>query len=870
MTACVNRKHTKKVAAVVTASLVGALSLGVAPVAAVADTGIDMLAGQTDQQTWDASTFKWNVTADEYGVYSVEPGDAFVLESVTDVYGNEISTGDYMVVYFNGTGTGATAVAAGGAIDNQDGGMPKSAGSYTAAVVKLDGTAPTITTGTTISSLAGSYSVHTQAFTVASQVKTLDGAYAFEGTNADDVDDTTFAFNGGVLDVSFADAEGDVIASTDIDVKWLTDDPTTSVTNAGTYTALLTGKAGTAYEGSQATVSFNVAKLDLSKANIVIPVVEDSTGLDFSNTNVLDDSVSTSGGTAATSQILVDGEPVAPGVLKAELVSITDTTGNVNGNPSIAAGTVNTAGTYMFNVSNNTGSTTNVTGQPVAITTRIVNEMANVLYNEEDAGTYFTGREFETSKGEGFDPSLITAIVPSSGDEVPVKVTVTKDGQEVSSYAEPGEYKVSVEVAAPATCAYGASESFTFRVVSKTITGTVKVFASIDGKAAEGESFPYTGEAYTPSVVVKAGKKVLTAGEDYTVSYRVKGEKDEIESMVEPEDYQIVVSFPGTGMSEETVDFTIDKATIKSVKPASPVYAYTGEAIKPDFVGYTGAKGTGTEVALPNSAVGVKYIEAINDDNGTPDYVDDDFYRMPDGSAAEPIVYISAANLKDEGVYYAEVSVNSNDEHYKGSEKTYEYFQISKKSAFADVNASAWYAGAVYQAKELGYVNGISGTNLFAPEADITRADAVCILFNMAGGKVGSNDFSYDEMTGYNTGFSDVDGHSYFAKALAWAHNSGVANGSNGEFRPYDQITREEFASLLANFAKSKGEYVAADESALDGMSDASSVSDWAKENVAWAVSNKVMGNGGFIAAQDNIIRAEVAAMAVNYQPEAL
>ena len=36
MTACVNRKHSKKVAAVVTASLVGALSLGVAPVTAMA------------------------------------------------------------------------------------------------------------------------------------------------------------------------------------------------------------------------------------------------------------------------------------------------------------------------------------------------------------------------------------------------------------------------------------------------------------------------------------------------------------------------------------------------------------------------------------------------------------------------------------------------------------------------------------------------------------------------------------------------------------------------------------------------------------------------------------------------------------------
>ena len=238
---------------------------------------------------------------------------------------------------------------------------------------------------------------------------------------------------------------------------------------------------------------------------------------------------------------------------------------------------------------------------------------------------------------------------------------------------------------------------------------------------------------------------------------------------------------------------------------------------------------------------------------------------MPDGSAAEPIVYISAANLKDEGVYYAEVSVNSNDEHYKGSEKTYEYFQISKKSAFADVNASAWYAGAVYQAKELGYVNGISGTNLFAPEADITRADAVCILFNMAGGKVGSNDFSYDEMTGYNTGFSDVDGHSYFAKALAWAHifrrrqrlqrrvpplrpdhprgvrlPAGQLRQVQGRVRRGRRVRPRRHVRRLLRVRLGQG------ERRLGRVQQGH-------------------GNGGFIAAQDNIIRAEVAAMAVNY-----
>ena len=39
---------------------------------------------------------------------------------------------------------------------------------------------------------------------------------------------------------------------------------------------------------------------------------------------------------------------------------------------------------------------------------------------------------------------------------------------------------------------------------------------------------------------------------------------------------------------------------------------------------------------------------------------------------------------------------------------------------------------------------------------------------------------------------------------------------------------------------------------------------------VAWAKANKIMGNGGFINGTGNITRAEVAAMAVNYQPEKL
>ena len=44
----------------------------------------------------------------------------------------------------------------------------------------------------------------------------------------------------------------------------------------------------------------------------------------------------------------------------------------------------------------------------------------------------------------------------------------------------------------------------------------------------------------------------------------------------------------------------------------------------------------------------------------------------------------------------------------------------------------------------------------------------------------------------------------------------------------------------------------------------------WARDAVNWAVTNKVMGNGGYVAGTSDISRAEVATMGVNYQPKAL
>ena len=172
-----------------------------------------------------------------------------------------------------------------------------------------------------------------------------------------------------------------------------------------------------------------------------------------------------------------------------------------------------------------------------------------------------------------------------------------------------------------------------------------------------------------------------------------------------------------------------------------------------------------------------------------------------------------------------------------------------------------------------GLIKGYADTNVFGPNDTITRADVAVILYRMARGTDASVDdgLGYSEVSGWKTGFSDIDegglGNMYYAKAVAWANKVGIVHGyENGTFGPYDAITREQLATMLANYAKVVDRAtVELDEDALATMADAGSVSDWAEKAVSWAVAEGLMGNGGSINPTASITRAETAAMAYNY-----
>ena len=194
---------------------------------------------------------------------------------------------------------------------------------------------------------------------------------------------------------------------------------------------------------------------------------------------------------------------------------------------------------------------------------------------------------------------------------------------------------------------------------------------------------------------------------------------------------------------------------------------------------------------------------------------------------------------------------------------------MTEGQLFSDVATDDWFYGEVSKAAKNGYVKGIAGTKLYAPNQGMTRGDVCVVLLRMAGGDLDYNeDGSVNTNFGYNTPFADVDAHTYYAKAIQWAAQMGIVTGFSADtFGPEQTVTREQFATMLARYAKATGADI--DEGAdISAYADASSVSDWATSFVKWAVGADVMGqNTDVLAPGKDVSRAEVAAMAVRYQP---
>ena len=169
---------------------------------------------------------------------------------------------------------------------------------------------------------------------------------------------------------------------------------------------------------------------------------------------------------------------------------------------------------------------------------------------------------------------------------------------------------------------------------------------------------------------------------------------------------------------------------------------------------------------------------------------------------------------------------------------------------FVDVQPDDWYIDVVKYALENGLMTGVSETE-FAPDLATTRGMVASVLYRLEGGPEAED-----------AGFSDVSADAWYADAVNWAASVGVVAGYGDAFGANDAITREQLAAILCNYAAYKGEDVSSG-AALDGYSDAASVSDWAGESVEWAVAEGLLSGvtNDELAPQGSATRAQVAAM---------
>lgn len=150
------------------------------------------------------------------------------------------------------------------------------------------------------------------------------------------------------------------------------------------------------------------------------------------------------------------------------------------------------------------------------------------------------------------------------------------------------------------------------------------------------------------------------------------------------------------------------------------------------------------------------------------------------------------------------------------------FIKTPETSPFDDVSVDAYYFDAVKWAADKGITGGVSD-NLFAPDDGCTRAHIVTFLWRAAGSPEPKS----------MTSFTDVTASAYYAKAVAWAVENGVTNGTTATtFDPDAVCTRAQAVAFLARALNGKGGSAAA-------FTDVPADSYYA-DAVAWAVANSV------------------------------
>lgn len=231
--------------------------------------------------------------------------------------------------------------------------------------------------------------------------------------------------------------------------------------------------------------------------------------------------------------------------------------------------------------------------------------------------------------------------------------------------------------------------------------------------------------------------------------------------------------------------------------------------------------------------------------------------RTTNGSASY-LSGLTITNTEPESILYmVTVTYHSNSDNadYELCYYLRLYDQLPAPSAadYQDVAADAWYYDAVDYAVSHEYLSGTTRTQ-FSPEAPLTRAILVQILYQVAG----------QPESGISH-YSDVPDDSWCYAAVSWASSNGILTGSGSTFDPERAPARQELAAALYRFAQ----YSKLDTSPradLSSYADADQVASWARAGMEWSVSVGLLaghssGDEMLLSPSETVTRAEFSAV---------
>lgn len=827
MTACKDSLNGKKA---VSATLAGVLAVGMVPAAAFAaeapadevqNDGIELLDTTSPVTLFNAGTIALGSTfspvsgqTNQFTANATTDGTALDLGAVTVTPKGQsevTATGDDFKVTITKDGTEVKEI--------------KAPGTYTVSV----------------EAVGGDYKGGKVSATITVKGASLENAELFQVNpdNAKDVSDKTFTYTGNVLDLGVQIGGKALKAGTDYTIKFVkaggdaNNDPAVEVKNADTYYAVITGQ-GNFVGNVKKIADVKVDPFDLSKATVSV-----------------DDVYGATAAKPSTPTSVKNGSDVLANPAEVKLTLNGDKTWDAKGE-------------YTFTAKADVNNA-NITGEKTDVTCNKVDAVATFEYDGAAFPTEFTSNNGD-KKPVYFDLDKIAAkdAAGKAVDESLLDVTVTdKNGNNATAdfnAHKAGTYTVKAAINDD-TYTLGGSAECKVVIKEATVVTAENVVVKYQGKIVTSVEKNYDGDDIVASdfeVTVTDAKGNVIEGSTQGL---VDAEGKAVDKALNAGSYKLVIEndnvvFQGEAVVPITIN-KVDLSTIKVGAEESKTFDKTANAA----ITYVPK---GTEVA----DLGLKY-QSGTDKDGKPEWTpipaNDTKVTVKDASGKE------VTKLEDEGIYTIEIAAADDDAALNYTFPTEVSITVADEAnlKFADnVDSSAWYYNEVNKAAKLGLMNGYADTNLFGPNDTITRAQVAQVLFNMAGHRADMDlpEGSYNEIYGYAS-FVDVNGKMWYGKAIAWAKAAGIVTGyGDGTFAPENNITREEFATMLARYAQKYGNYTAGSAADFAAYGDASVVDSWAAEYVAWAVKGGYMGkNTNVLTPLANMTRAEAAAMVVRY-----